>query len=538
MFAKRSVSCVSVFAAASAVALFGCNSPKSPPSIPVPAVTPVSVPQPAAPKDAELFGYLKLRDPAQLIQMLAGPTAPMMAQAQGIDLAELKAGQPATVFVWDPQGASMANMPVAALLPVPAAGTFVKKITSSVPVAQAAAQGDAATMVALSPGAQQHAAAQTAALVEIAGAKLPFDGVLYLHAAPIMAKYGPVLRNALKTFEPMMAAAALKQPGSPSPAATSAMFEGMISGLEALRSITIGAEMKDGVDLSVLVEDKTAAGPGGPIAAADLVQFLPPGDVRMQWNVRDLRRMIDSYLKVYGGMLKDNAEVNKAVMPLIDEWAKASPRSDTAITMAFASDKGFRFQGIMKVEDGKRVFELMRKTTGVFSVGAVHDAYKKMGIDLAITGTQNVRKVRGWPVDRYVYKFEASGPNVLPAQKAIYDKFNGATYEVAQIGPYMVYAMNGSLEEVVESLFSGTGKYPLTATKLYPAGGTLYMDVDVANLVSALRTWVPAGQADKLPVIPAGSGMLTVWSYDGGATSYARIGVPKTLIGAIMAAKK
>ena len=56
-----------------------------------------------------------------------------------------------------------------------------------------------------------------------------------------------------------------------------------------------------GVEVSTLIQEKPRAGNStgekGPIAAANLAQFLPPGDLRLVWNSRDIRRYIDFYLR-------------------------------------------------------------------------------------------------------------------------------------------------------------------------------------------------------------------------------------------------
>lgn len=42
---------------------------------------------------------------------------------------------------------------------------------------------------------------------------------------------------------------------------------------------------------------------------------------------------------------------------------------------------------------------------------------------------------------------------------AVWNKLSNMTYEVAQaIGPYVAYALNGSLDEIVKPLFVGKGR--------------------------------------------------------------------------------
>jgi hypothetical protein len=524
----------------------GCG-PRQPPKLPVPTVQPVPVPMPAAPPpaDAPLFGYLKLRDLSRAISLFGGEaTLGPMAQAQGVNLGEIISGKPLSLFIWDPDRVDTPfALPLLGLFPVPAAGTIASRLTSMNSSLTAEPWGEL-TAIGMNPRALDQARGQKEALLGIAGADTPFDALLYLHVDAMMSKYAPVLRQGIRAMLPMLALSAVRQPGAPSAASTVAMLEGVVSSLESVRAVAVGARPYDGgVELSALVQDK-AARPGekGPIAAPNLLQFLPPGDVNLVWNSRDLQRIVDFYMRLYGPMLDEQPQLRTIITGLVDEWMKIGRKSEMAITMSLGGERAFRLQGILRVDNPAALVALGRKTATMFATGPLHDAYKRLGVDMQISSKQGVRKVQGWPVDRYEYKLvmpDARQGQPTAMNRQIFEKLGGASYEMAQVGPYILYAMNAPLDPVVASLFKGPGKAsisPSTALAAFPPGGTLYADVNVSSLLKGLASLMPPEAAARMPSLPPEVGALSFFGYDGGEVSYYKTRIPMTLILAIKTA--
>ncbi len=534
-----------------AVGLFaglpGCG-PKQPPKLPVAAVQPIAVPMPAVPPQTEspLFGYLKLRDLSRAISLFGGEaTLGPIAQAQGVNLSEISAGKPLSLYLWDPDRVdSPFALPLVGLFPVPAEGTIAGRLTSMNASLKAESWGEL-TALGMNPKALDQARGQKDALLGIAAAETPFDALLYLHIDAMMSKYAPVLRQGIRAMMPMLALSAGRQPGAPSASSTVAMLEGLVSSLESVRAVAIGARPYDGgVELSALMQDK-AARPGekGPIAAPNLAQFLPPGDINLVWNSRDLQRLVDFYMRLYGPMLEEQPQLRTAIQGLVDEWMKIGRKSEMAASFSVGGERLFRMHGIARVDSPAAMLALGRKTAAMFGQGPLHDAYKRLGIDLQIAAKQGVRKLQGWPVDRYEYKLaggdssQAAGGATANAQ--LLSKLNGTSYEVAQIGPYIVYALNAPLDPVVSALFKGPGSGSSTAASAmatFPPGGTLYADVNLSSLLKGVASILPPEAGSRLPSLPPEAGALSFFGYDAGEVSYYKTRIPMTLILAIKTA--
>jgi hypothetical protein len=243
---------------------------------------------------------------------------------------------------------------------------------------------------------------------------------------------------------------------------------------------------------------------------------------------------------MYGGFLDENPALKAQVNELIADWLKAGRVMETAMSGSFRSGKGLSVYGVMRLEDGAAAMAAVRRSVKLFSTGPVHELYQKMGIDLKINSQQATRKLKGHPVDRYEYSFKlnSQAPTVDPTLKLMFDKMSGLTYEIAQVGPYLVYALGGQVDSVVDALLAGKGAYPLAAMKTFPAGGSLYLELDVAQVVEWFKAVVPASAAVKLPTLPAQGSVISAWSYDGGVHSYQKTVIPTQLIKNIAAAAR
>lgn len=504
--------------------------PKNPPALPVSEAKPIAVPMPAAPQDASLFAYLKIRDARQTVDMFGGPALTAGAAAQGLNLTELQPGRPAAVFAWDPDGAdSPQAVPAVALLPIPAQGTLAGRLKLLATSAEVEPFPDG-TIASMNAAVAERARAGREGLVQLLNAPLPFDGLLYLNASGIVNRYLPTLRNGLHAMEPVLTAAAIQRPDAPSPKSIIGTLDGLFSSLEGLRAIAVGAKPYDGgLEISTLVQEQKAH-PGGPVSSPDLAQFLPVGDVRLVWNSRDTKRMLDFFMSVYGPILDDKPGVKAQVMPLVDEWAKASQRIDSAMSVSFGGEHGFRGHGLMRVDNAQAAFALVARSVQLFQAGPVHDAYKAMGIDVQVVRKAKARKLFGWPVDRYEYHLTMGQQVADPASLAMMNKLSNMTYEVAQIGPYVAYALNGSLDDIVKPLFTGKGPNPMKATGAFPPGGHLYMECNVSSLLSGFKSLLPPPAADRLPSLPPQPDPVMLFGYDSGDTGYYKLRVPGPLL--------
>ena len=521
-----------------AAAMSGCGGAKSPPKVPIVTAPAIVVPKPAAPTDPTLFAYLHISDPIPFVQQSLGSQYLDYAVQRGIKIADFQAGAPLVAFLWDPQGASLKEAPLVVLAPLPSDGDLVGLIKTTSPVLRTAPLGQSktATAITLGDAAQERAKTAEPALLALTQAKQPFDATLHINATPIMAKYGPLMHAGIKGMAPMLARAATQSPTAPDPQSSVAMLDQLVSELEGLKSFTIGANVSEEElllsTLTASADGTPGVTAGGPLAAPDLAQFVPPGDLRLQWNTRDVKRLTDWYLRVYGGFLAAKPELKAQVDELLADWLKAGRAMETAASVSYDPAKGLVMQGLMRVQDSAAAMAAIRRIVKKFSSGSVNDLYKSMGIELTIKSQQGLRKVKGNPVDRYEYSFHRTtdqGPTP-PALKSLLDKLSGLSYEVAQVGPYLVYTIGAPIESVTDGLFAGKGPYPMAAMSSFPGGGTLYLELDMAGVMRWIKAVAPAA---RLPTVPARASTIGAWSYDGGAVSYQRFVIPLALIKAL-----
>jgi len=518
----------------------GACSPQSPPSLPMPEVKPLTVPMPAAPGDASLFGYLKLRDLGQTLNLFGGP---LVGMAYGLNLAEVQPGKPAALYLWDPAGVrSPQTLPAAALLPVPPDGAVAGRLKTMFESVETEAAGEG-TLAAMNTAAAERSRAQRQALSDILNAPVPFDALLYLNAATILDTYMPVLQQGVAALEPILTQAAAQRRDSMSPKATIGMFQKFLSAAAGLKAVAVGLKPYDGgLEASVMVQDKQPS-QGGPVAAPDLGALLPPADLRIVWNNPDVKRTLDFYMGAYGPMLDEKPGLRAQVQALVDEWLKASRRLDSATALQLGGERAFSGQGIMRVDNPAAMLPIAHKVVQLFNQGPVHDAYKSLGVDLQIAAQPKARKLRGWTVDRFEYRVKLGPELTDPTVKSFWERLNGTVYEVARIGPYLVFATNASIDTLVNGMFSGAGpagkgRSPLKATAVFPPGGTLYVDLNVPGLLSGLKSLMPAHLSQRVPTLPPQPEPVTLFGYDSGETGYYKLRLPGPLLAAIKSASR
>ncbi|HEX2574021.1 MAG TPA: hypothetical protein VH877_31015 [Polyangia bacterium] len=544
-----------------AIALFTIHCrPPQPPRLPIAPVQALALPVPAPPRDPSLVGYIKLRDPAGTLARLDESVLRNLAP-EGVASLGLRPGEGAGIFLWEPPllgGFGVQTLPLAIFLPAAQDSRIVRNLGQLWPALQVVAAGPRgqATLAGLNPAALERARSQGPVMGELLGAPTPFDGYLYLYLEPLVGKYLPILRASVGSLGPMFEQVqrAQAQQGQAPPFTgeqMAGMMGAMLDRLAPLKSFTLGAsQVQGGLELGMLIEDKPGtARAGGPLAVPDLTQFLAPGAMRLQWNVRDFGQWADGYLKIYAPILASRPELKTAIDALVADWRQATRGMNSGQSFSFDKAHGLRMSGLMQVDDAAKVLALVGRMTERFSAGPIHDAYVGLGMDIRIERMPGTRKIKGWPVARYAYHVKMTKPPKDEASRVVLGLFDNLVYEVAQVGPFVLFTMGqpggpgapGEIDRLAEDLLHGRGRYPLAARGRYPAGGTLYCDVDVAQALEGVRSFLPPDQAAKLPTLSGGAGgpvePVTMFSYDGGDTSYLRVQVPRKLLSLLAGSK-
>ena len=502
--------------------LLGCSGGKKPPSLPQSKPAPLAIPTLGAPASKDLWGYAKLKDPAALAGRLFGPLTQPLLLSLGLHPADLQPGGVASLYLWDPEDKPALAAPSAMILPIAATSDRAQELSRAFPESQRS-EVPGGTLFALNVATQAKLTTQKESLLKLAGAPTPFDVVVYAYLDPIMQKHGQTLRTLLTK-----ASEAGQQPQLPgTQESVSKLFGQMVDAMTELKSAAIGANLTDkALELSVVTEQKALAAANQPYAVPDLVQFLPPAHVRLQWNTRDMQKFMDFYMRTYAPMFESQPPLKDAMQTVVREWQKAGSKMSMAASVSIGGESFLQMTSIMKVDDGKAAMQAMKNGFKLLQGPEAKKSWEKLGIEMQSSSAPGVRKLHGWPVDRYEYSYKIVKPELQQAQ-AMFDKLSNMKMEVVQVGNYLLFAMGGSVDGAVNALMSGKGEFPTEAAKRFPAGGSTYIDVDLKRILDTTEKQL--GRPLGMP-LPQGAEVLSAAAFDGGPSSQYQLYVPKPLV--------
>lgn len=502
--------------------LIGCSGGKKPPSLPQSKPAPLAIPMLSAPGSKDLWGYAKVKDPAALAGRMFGPLTQPLLLSLGLSPADLTPGGVASLYLWDPEDKPALAAPSAMVLPIAAASARAQELGRAFPESQRS-EVPGGTLFALNAATHAKLTTQKDPLLTLAAAPTPFDVVVYAYLDPIMQKHGQTLRELLTK-----ASAAGQQPQLPgTQESVSKLFGQMVDAMTELKSAAIGANLTDrALELSVVTEQKAQAAANQPYAVPDLVQFLPPAHVRLQWNTRDMQKFMDFYMRTYAPMFESQPPLKDAMQTVVREWQKAGSKMSMAASISIGGESFLQMTSIMKVDDGKAAMQAMKNGFKLLQGPEAKKSWEKLGIEMQSSSTPAVRKLHGWPVDRYEYSYKIVKPDMQQAQ-AMFDKLSNMKMEVAQVGNYLLFAMGGSVDGAVNALMTGKGEFPTEAAKRFPAGGSTYIDVDLKRILDTTEKQL--GRPLGVP-LPQGAEVLSAAAFDGGPSSQYQLYVPKPLV--------
>ncbi len=506
--------------------LGGCSGGKKPPQLAPSKPAPIQISYPMTPASADLWGYAKVRDPAALAQKILGPMTQPMLLSFGLSPSDLKPGSVAAMYLWDPEDKPLMAAPAALSLPFPADGPRIAELRTAFPGSQAVAT-PGGTLLLLNAEAQAKAQTQKESLLKLAAEQTPYDVSLYAYLDPILKKHGPALRELLNKVSAAAAGSGRNAALPGTEESVRKLYSQLVDSLVELKSATVAANLSDrALELSLLTENKATAGKTEPYAVPDLLPFLPPAHLRLQWNTRDMQRFMDSYWKTYSPMFESQPPLAEAMKKMMSEWGKVGSKMSMALSVTVGGDNFLQMTSILKVDDGKAALLAMRNGFDVLKSPQIKQSWEKLGLNVTSSATQGARKLHGWPVDRYEYSYQVSKPEMQQA-KAVFDKFSNMKMEVVQVGNYLVFAMGGTVDQAVNALMTGKGEFAAEATKRFPAGASVYADLDLKRVASSVEQAM--GRPLGVP-IPQGAEVVSAAAFESGATSQYQLHVPKGLV--------
>ena len=200
-------------------------------------------------------------------------------------------------------------------------------------------------------------------------------------------------------------------------------------------------------------------------------------------------------------------------------------------SVALSADGKFQGESLVVADNNQALLDLIRKILkDDINKGAFHDVYKALGMDMNVTEDPQPRKVGGWDVYHYTLTVKAGAEMPAQERENVEKMFKGASIEVGLIGKYVMATMGEPLDVLADRLFNNTPGESNQATKAYPPGGFLYMDLSVPAMLNYMKQTLPADQAAKLPKFSPGAPPVVMAGYQADGMAYCRLGVPKSLL--------
>ncbi len=510
----------------------------------------IDIPKSVKPEDGTMLAYARLREPNKLIdrmgawvsvfnpQMTPDSLRQQMAQ-QGFDPSEFREGGNGAVFVWTPANPQM---------PQPAMGGYIPAAPESGIATTLKAQmgeqnvvpAEGGVAFAQTPDAMTKVSASLPALSALANAPASADLQLYAAMDNILAQYGMQLQQAMGMMSMMMAGK------GQTPAAQQMMQAQMQTfqdGLNQMQSMQFMVNFDpEALELAAVVTAKEGSAMAGylqdgPISAPDLTQYLmAPGLMRGQASMKDMAGMIELQKKTMAAYAATNPAAMQKLSAKMDEFAQMG-KTDYGFSLNLRTEGGFVYEGLMQTEKSDECKEKLRGAVELINDPDVNKLYQDMGLNISAKASPDAREVNGYKVDHYDITIEPNEKmlaNAKPEEQALLKKFfNNASLVSAQVGSILLFTYGAPIDDLLGRLLSGQGGQSAEAIKSFPAGGWLYLDVNVAEYARMMKQILPPNEAARIPEVPSGVPAMTFFGFHDQGQGYYRMQLPKGLITAL-----
>lgn len=167
-------------------------------------------------------------------------------------------------------------------------------------------------------------------------------------------------------------------------------------------------------------------------------------------------------------------------------------------TVSFGGKNFLEVYYVIETKDSEKVmscFRAMEKDMAPFL-----KLYESMGMPMTLEFKENVREHKG--IQIHQYKIGISMPEEQQAAvNTMNMDFSNMVYDLAFCDGLMLYAMGDtSIETLIDRVKDSefTVK-PLKARSIYPAGGFYYCDIDIAQYISGISSFMPKEPENALP---------------------------------------
>ena len=524
-----------------AVALVGALSAcaHTPPVLKSTEVAPPAVPAPSVSPDPMTLGWLRAHQLLRAAERLGVENPALAASAAGVDVTTIDPERPIVVLVGEPQGTTVGELPGMAWLPVSPDSGIGAMLAAMAPGGTIPLAGG----TALALNGPDSASPGTKALLEkLAAAPLATDVEVFVQLHALVKQWGGVIETTLAELEQQMKN--LPGPGpKPQPAVIQAYMTWIRDALKRAGSVYMGFGVgTDDLAFEVVTREQSVLGQAWPATASsmpDLAQFTPAGQIRIEMKPDPESHMMDFALNFYDDLLRDLPVQRERLKKDMDVWRTAP--GQVAMSMSFGGDRFFHMSGVNLTPAAEKFHAAMLDIARLMGDSAVSKAMTQDVIQFQLTVEEKAREVEDAPVTRITYRMslgeKMKDMETSPMMQAFLAK--PMEMEIVRLGDYMVYALNeapGTLDAMAHELMAGKGSQAsLAARKREPAGGNMYLDLDVAGLTAGFVQLLPPNQRPAGTLLDASTPQVTMFSYGPPTMSYTRVTVPQALVKALQA---
>lgn len=511
---------------------------------PVYGSTPVATPAvpslPAEP-EATTLGWLRAHETLRMLERLGVENPAGTATAAGVDVSVIDQKRPFVVLAGAPQGEGAEGVPVLAWLPVPpesglamfAAGVAREGLT---PVAGGVAFNVTGTAV---PGSGSRAL-----LDRLVAGPLGADVEAFVQIEAIAKHWRAAIDEGFAALYGLFEASLPNGKHGMHSAMAQAYRDWLKKMLDAQGTLLLGF----GAGEQDLTAYGVTAGPAASVqpwpatvaAMPDLAGFVPLGDIRLEWRLQPDSPMLQFTLDLYEQLLAGHPVELKRLTTAMRTWMGVPIQ----VAMSLSVDPNVLYRGvaISQSQNASEQFKAAADMGRLLGEPAMEEALSAEGIGMTLKVDEHAREIDGRPVLRIESTIDSGvDPEIAAANPALSKLTKmSITFEMVQLGEYLVYALNGSpqdLERTVADLLAGERRHPsLVARTREPAGGDVYLDLDLPAMLRHVRAFVPEELRGGFPSFEADWPVVTSFGLSTPTRAYYRSTVPRAVLTGLMQA--
>jgi hypothetical protein len=524
---------ISTCVLAAAAGLGGCV--KNPPVYgSTPVAMPAVPPLPAEP-EAMTLAWVRAQETLRMLERLGVENPAGAATAAGVDVSVIDPKRPFVVLAGAPQGEGVEGVPVLAWLPVPPESGLAMFAAGAARDGVSPVAGGVALSIT---GTAAPGSGSRPLLDRLVAGAMSADVEVFVQVEAIVKHWKAAVEQGFAALDGVMSTPL----ANGQPAMNTAMARAYRDWLKKLLDVQGTMLLGFGVGEQDLTGYTVTAGPAATVqpwpasvaSMPDLGGFVPPGDFRLEWRLQPGSPMLEFSLGLYEQVLADHPAELARMKAAFRTWMDVPMQM--AMSMSVDPEALYRGLAVSHSPNADAQYKAAIDLARLLGEPVVRQALGQGGVAMTATVNENAREIEGRPVLRVSYAIESGLDPAVAASSPRLAKLSkmSITMEMVQLGEYLVYGLNapeGALERTAEDLLAGARRHPsLTAREREPAGGDLYLDVDLPAMLRHVRALVPEEARGQFPAFDAPWPLVTSFGLSTPTRGYYRTTVPRAVV--------